>query len=204
MDQAVDPIRRPGRRHAERLLAGMVDMTPRTWAPQQTPARSWGAANHGCFKPTTCSLFSPQGLDWFQATVPLASTVDQLVWQGTSGSSFRSDMAIDDVLVQLAPTPSPTPSPTTDTFRCPENWLFFDDICYRRFGEMNWFQCEALCAQNDATMLCIEVSLPQCNVRATRKPRRDPVLRWVCAAHACRTKLKTISSLRTCLIHGSP
>lgn len=64
---------------------------------------------------TKWSRSGNQGSSWDEAIVPVPSTTTTIRFAGTTGSSYTSDMAIDDVSVQYAtPTPSPTmtPAPT--------------------------------------------------------------------------------------------
>ena len=85
---------------------------------------------------TQWSLTGNQGYGWKLATIYVGSEVSRVRFVGTTGSSYESDMAVDDIAITLwieaptasptstlvptpIPTPPPTPSPTTSPLPTP-------------------------------------------------------------------------------------
>ena len=70
------------------------------------PARLWGEAG-------------PQGDNWFTAAVDFSPSPDsqavQIIFQGIIGTSFTSDMALDDILIASGPCSPSTRAQTTAT-----------------------------------------------------------------------------------------
>jgi cysteine-rich repeat protein len=73
------------------------------------------------------SLSGDQGSSWHEASVDLSAYVGTSIairFRGVTGSSYRSDMAVDDVLVEATPAIA-----CTENWECDDGVACTDDVC---------------------------------------------------------------------------